>query len=79
MPDLACDLMSLSPKMTNWFPWTLLSGSPMKGERLDVEALAALIQAYQPAKFVVETADDVQEGSPAGGPFAFTVPADRIR
>jgi len=62
VPDLACDLMSLSPKMTNSVPLDPAVRESHERQRLDVEALAALIQAYpSQLKFVVETADDVQE------------------
>jgi len=60
--DLACDLMSISPKMTNSVPSEPALAASHERQRLDAEALAALIQAYpSQLKFVVETADDVRE------------------
>lgn len=62
VPDLACDLMSISPKMANSAPSEPALAASHEGQRLDVAALAALIQAYpSQLKFVVETADDVRE------------------
>lgn len=62
VPDLACDLMSISPKMANSVPSRLAGDASHERQRLDVEALAALIQAYpSQLKFVVETAEDVRE------------------
>jgi len=62
VPDLACDLMSISPKMANSVPSEPALAASHERQRLDVEALAALIQAYpSQLKFVVETADDVRE------------------
>ncbi len=62
VPDLACDLMSISPKLAN-------STSPRVGvagihqsDRLAVEALRRLIRVYPyQLKFVVEEPTDVEE------------------
>ncbi len=62
VPGLACDLLSISPKMTNSVPTEPALAAAQEGQRLSVEALAALIQACpSQLKFVVETADDVRE------------------
>jgi 7-carboxy-7-deazaguanine synthase len=58
VPDLACDLMSLSPKLTNS---AAVSGTH-QGDRLDLESLRRLIRAYSyQLKFVVESPADVAE------------------
>ncbi len=58
VPGLACDLMSISPKLTN-------SASRVgmhQTDRLDVETIRRLIQAYPyQLKFVIESPGDVEE------------------
>ena len=58
VPDLACDLMSISPKLSN-------AASRMgthRADRLDVEPIRRLIEAYPyQLKFVVEVSQDVEE------------------
>ncbi len=61
-PDLACDLMSISPKMTNSAPAEPALAQTHDRQRLNPEALAALMETYVcQLKFVVEAADDVSE------------------
>ncbi len=59
---LACDLVSISPKMAN----SVLPGPTVavaeEGQRIDLRALAALIETYPcQLKFVIEAADDIGE------------------
>lgn len=54
VPDLACDLISISPKLAN--------AGTHQADRLDVDTIRRLIQAYPyQLKFVVELPDDVEE------------------
>jgi 7-carboxy-7-deazaguanine synthase len=59
-PDLACDLMSISPKLRNAWP------TETKGHRhppeLDMEVLGSLVHVYPyQIKFVVDGPDDLRE------------------
>jgi len=67
VPDLACDLMSISPKLTN-------AASPRpegplrvraethQADRLDLETIRRLIHAFPyQLKFVVESPEDIEE------------------
>ena len=58
VPDLACDLMSISPKLAN-----AASGTGTNpAERLDLETIRRLMHAYPyQLKFVVESPQDVDE------------------
>ncbi len=58
VPDLACDLMSISPKLANA---ASRAGTPPAG-RLDLETIRRLMHAYPyQLKFVVESPVDVDE------------------
>jgi 7-carboxy-7-deazaguanine synthase len=58
VPDLACDLMSISPKLTN----AASRVGTHQADRLDLETIRRLIQAYPyQLKFVVESPEDVGE------------------
>ncbi|MBM4029931.1 MAG: 7-carboxy-7-deazaguanine synthase QueE, partial [Planctomycetes bacterium] len=46
VPDLACDLMSISPKLANAAPRQSNSATAHPSQCLDLEALRRLIQAY---------------------------------
>jgi 7-carboxy-7-deazaguanine synthase len=60
--DLACDLMSISPKMANSVPSEPALVLAHERQRTDPGALAGLIEAYPcQLKFVVEAADDIDE------------------
>jgi 7-carboxy-7-deazaguanine synthase len=60
--DLACDLMSISPKLGNSTPSEPDSAAAHEAARLDRKALAALIETYPcQLKFVVESAEDIAE------------------
>ena len=67
VPDLACDLMSISPKLANAAsprpegPLRVRAGTH-QADRLDLEAIRRLIYAYPyQLKFVVESPEDVDE------------------
>jgi 7-carboxy-7-deazaguanine synthase len=54
VPDLACDLMSISPKLSN--------AGTHQADRLDLETIRRLLHAYPyQLKFVVESPEDVEE------------------
>ncbi len=54
VPDLACDLMSISPKLTN--------AGTQCADRLDVDTIRRLMDAYPyQLKFVVDLPQDVEE------------------
>ncbi len=62
VPGLACDLMSISPKLANSRPAEAVLVASHERQRVDIDALAALIRTYQcQLKFVVETAADIVE------------------
>ncbi|MHC4424928.1 MAG: 7-carboxy-7-deazaguanine synthase QueE [Planctomycetota bacterium] len=62
MPELACDLMSISPKLSNSVPDEAKLAAIHKDSRLDVAVLAELIDNYQyQLKFVVDSQDDLSE------------------
>lgn len=59
---LACDLMSISPKMTNSVPPGPTVAMVHERQRVDLGALAGLVEAYLcQLKFVIESADDIGE------------------
>jgi 7-carboxy-7-deazaguanine synthase len=61
VPDLACDLMSVSPKLSNSIP-SKARPAGCTDSRLDVAAIRKLIDRYDyQLKFVVESADDLAE------------------
>jgi len=58
VPDLACDLMSISPKLSN----AASRAGTHQADRLDLETIRRLIHAYPyQLKFVVESPEDVEE------------------
>jgi 7-carboxy-7-deazaguanine synthase len=62
VPDLACDLMSISPKLTNSLPRTDDQGEGHDPVRFDVETIRRLIRAYPyQLKFVVDSPQDIVE------------------
>jgi 7-carboxy-7-deazaguanine synthase len=62
IPDLACDLMSISPKLSNSVPDEPELAALHKDSRLDVAVLRLLIDNYKyQLKFVVDSPDDLQE------------------
>ncbi len=62
VPDLACDLMSISPKLSNSIPEKTEFVETHEALRLDVAVLRKLIDNYKyQLKFVVASQDDLAE------------------
>ena len=62
IPDLACDLMSISPKLSNSTPTNPELVSIHEDSRLDIAVLGKLIDSYQfQLKFVVDSKSDLAE------------------
>ncbi len=62
VPDLPCDLMSISPKLTNSTPDDLKLAAIHEDSRLDIAVLRKLIDSYNyQLKFVVDGEADLAE------------------
>jgi 7-carboxy-7-deazaguanine synthase len=62
VPDMACDLMSISPKLSNSTPDDPELAKIHEAERLDIAVLRKLIANYKyQLKFVVDSQDDLPE------------------
>lgn len=62
VPDLPCDLMSISPKLSNSTPTDPALAKVHEKARFNLPALRQLMQAYRyQLKFVVDTAEDLDE------------------
>ncbi len=62
IPDIPCDLMSISPKLSNSTPADPKLSKIHEDSRLDVAVLRELIDNYQyQLKFVVDSEDDLSE------------------
>jgi len=62
IPDLACDLMSISPKLSNSAPTDPELAAVHEDSRLDIAILRELIDNYKyQLKFVVGSQDDLPE------------------
>jgi 7-carboxy-7-deazaguanine synthase len=62
VPDLPCDLMSISPKLTNSTPEDLKLAAIHEDSRLDIAVLRKLIDSYNyQLKFVVDGEADLAE------------------
>ena len=62
VPDLSCDLMSISPKLSNSTPMEAELAAQHQKQRFDLPALQQLIDGYKyQLKFVVEQAGDLKE------------------
>lgn len=62
LPDIPCDLMSISPKLSNSVPVKPELAEAHQAARLDTEALAELVSKYPHVlKFVVESEKDLEE------------------
>jgi 7-carboxy-7-deazaguanine synthase len=62
VPDLPCDLMSISPKLTNSTPDDLKLAAIHENSRLDIAVLRKLIDSYNyQLKFVVDGEADLAE------------------
>ena len=60
--DLACDLMSISPKLSNSTPADPELAAIHEPARLDISVLSKLVDEYNyQLKFVVDSEDDLQE------------------
>jgi len=62
VPDLACDLISISPKLSNSTPEDSKLAAIHENSRLDLAVLRKLIDEYDyQLKFVVDSPDDLPE------------------
>lgn len=62
IPDIACDLMSISPKLSNSVPDDVKLAAMHEDSRLDLAVLAELIDNYNyQLKFVVDSETDLPE------------------
>jgi 7-carboxy-7-deazaguanine synthase len=62
IPDLPCDLMSISPKLSNSIPDNVKLAADYDNSRLDISVLRKLIKSYNyQLKFVVDLEDDLAE------------------
>ena len=62
IPDLACNLMSISPKLSNSTPSDPALAAIHEDSRLDIAVLRELIDNYDhQLKFVVDSPDDLSE------------------
>jgi len=62
VPDLACDLVSISPKLANAAPRQGVVAGAHQSDRLDLGTIRQLLRAYPyQLKFVVESPEDVRE------------------
>ncbi|MBW7990608.1 MAG: 7-carboxy-7-deazaguanine synthase QueE [Planctomycetes bacterium] len=62
IPDMPCDLMSISPKLSNSVPDDAQASAGHKDSRLDIAVLQELIDNYEyQLKFVVDSQDDLPE------------------
>jgi len=62
LPDMPCDLMSISPKLSNSTPTQPESAAVHEASRLDTTILRNLIDNYQyQLKFVVDSQDDLPQ------------------
>ncbi|MCJ7692360.1 MAG: hypothetical protein MUO22_02955, partial [Sedimentisphaerales bacterium] len=62
IPDMPCDLMSISPKLSNSTPEDPKLAKIHEDSRLDVAILSELVRSYDyQLKFVVDTEDDLPE------------------
>ena len=62
IPDMPCDLMSISPKLGNSVPVEAQLAAFHEAARLDVAVLAELVENHDyQLKFVVESSDDLAE------------------
>jgi len=62
IPDMPCDLMSISPKLSNSTPEDPKVAKIHEDSRLDVAVLSELVGQYDyQLKFVVDTEDDLPE------------------
>lgn len=62
IPEMPCDLMSISPKLSNSAPDDAKASAAHKDSRLDIAVLQELVGNYEyQLKFVVDSQDDLPE------------------
>ena len=62
IPDISCDLMSISPKLSNSVPHDAAAAAKHEDSRLDIAVLRELIDHYDyQLKFVVDSESDLME------------------
>lgn len=62
IPEMPCDLMSISPKLSNSIPNEIKTSTSHADSRLDISILQELINNYKyQIKFVVDSQDDLPE------------------
>ena len=62
IPELPCDLMSISPKLSNSVPDGAKASAAHKDSRLDIAVLQEMIDNYEyQLKFIVDSQDDLSE------------------
>jgi 7-carboxy-7-deazaguanine synthase len=62
IPELPCDLMSISPKLSNSVTNDVKASASHKYTRLDIAVLQELVNNYEyQLKFVVDSQDDLPE------------------
>jgi 7-carboxy-7-deazaguanine synthase len=62
MPDMLCDLISISPKLSNSTPKDKKHAAAHENSRLDIAVLQELIDNYKyQLKFVVDSVEDLSE------------------
>jgi 7-carboxy-7-deazaguanine synthase len=62
VPNMPCDLMSISPKLSNSTPADPRLAAVHEDARLDIAVVGELIRNYRyQMKFVVDSAEDLQE------------------
>jgi 7-carboxy-7-deazaguanine synthase len=62
IPEMPCDLMSISPKLSNSVPDDTKASAAHKDSRLDIPVLQELVGNYEyQLKFVVDSQDDLSE------------------
>jgi len=62
IPDLPCDLMSISPKLSNSVPDDAKASAAHEDSRLDIAVLQELLDNYEyQLKFIVDSQDDLPE------------------
>jgi 7-carboxy-7-deazaguanine synthase len=62
VPDLPCDLMSISPKLSNSTPTESEFAARHEKQRFDLQALQQLMDSYEyQLKFVVDSKEDIEE------------------
>jgi 7-carboxy-7-deazaguanine synthase len=62
IPEMECDLMSISPKLSNSVPEDMKAAAAHEDSRLDIAVLQELVENYEyQLKFVVDSEQDLPE------------------